>query len=441
MPEARPDHDVADGCCPAHGVPPRPGPGGAAAGKELFHVLTPGDAYAALAAHLAPAPRVERLATADALGRVLADALASPEDLPAFARSTMDGFAVRAADTYGASEGLPAYLAVRGEILMGRAPAAGVAPGEALRIATGGMMPAGADAVVMVEHTQEVDALTIEVVRPVAPGENVIRAGEDVKTGAPLLPRGHVLRPQDLGGLLALGITEVAVAARLQVGIIGSGDEIVPPDRAPGPGQVRDINSYTLAALVRRAGHDPVLFGIAPDIADALERLARDALARCDAVILSAGSSVSTRDMAAQAIDALGKPGVLVHGVSLKPGKPTILAVAGGKPVFGLPGNPVSCMVTFDLFVAPALDALGGAPARRARPAIGARLTRNVASSAGREDYVPVRLVTRDDGLWADPVFGKSNLIYTLVHADGLVRIGLDKGGLARGEHVDVRVF
>jgi molybdopterin molybdotransferase len=317
----------------------------------------------------------------------------------------------------------------------------GVAPGEALRIATGGMMPAGADAVVMVEHTQEVDALTIEVVRPVAPGENVIRAGEDVRAGAPLLPRGHVLRPQDLGGLLALGLTAVPVAARLRVGIIGSGDEIVPPDRRPGPGQVRDINSYTLAALVRRAGHDPVLLGIAPDVAEALERLARAALASCDAVVLSAGSSVSTRDMAAQVIGALGAPGVLVHGVSLKPGKPTILAVADGKPVFGLPGNPVSCMVTFGLFVRPALDALSGVPSPSARPSIGARLTRSVASSAGREDHVPVRLVMRDDGPWADPVFGKSNLIYTLVHADGLVRIDLDRGGLARGDHVDVFLF
>ena len=438
---AEPMPDAADACCPAHASRRHPPSAPGTRPKELFQVLSPQDAYAALAAHLSPAPRVERLPTRDALGRVLADELKAPEDLPAFARSTMDGFAVRAADTFGASEGLPAYLAVRGEILMGRPPAATVAPGEALRIATGGMMPTGADAVVMVEHTQEVDGTTIEVVRPVAPGENVVRVGEDVQAGAPLLPRGHVLRPQDLGGLLALGITEVPAAARLQVGLVGSGDEIVPPDRPPGPGQIRDINSYTLAALIRRAGHEPVLFGIAPDVAEALERLARAALACCDVVILSAGSSVSTRDMAAQVIHGLGQPGVLVHGVSLKPGKPTILAVADGKPVFGLPGNPVSCMVTFGLFVTPTLEALSGAVGCAARPTIAARLTRNVASTAGREDYLPVKLVRRADGLWADPVFGKSNLIYTLVHADGLVRIDLDRGGLAEGDRVDVVPF
>jgi molybdopterin molybdotransferase len=184
-----------------------------------------------------------------------------------------------------------------------------------------------------------------------------------------------------------------------------------------------------------------VLFGLAPDQAEALLGLARAALLRADVVILSAGSSVSTRDMTAEVIHALGRPGVLVHGVSLKPGKPTILGVADGKPVFGLPGNPVSCMVTFGLFVAPALEALSGAAGRGPRPSIGARLTRNVASAAGREDYVPVRLLAKADGLWADPVFGKSNLIYTLVHADGLVRVDLDRGGLGQGDHVDVTLF
>jgi molybdopterin molybdotransferase len=436
-----PADDPAEACCPTHAPGGHPGPASVGRPRELFQVLTPRDAYAALAAHLSPAPRVERVPTAGALDRVLADGLTAPEDLPAFARSTMDGFAVRAADTFGASESLPAYLAIRGEVLMGQPPPGAVPPGEALRIATGGMMPAGADAVVMVEHTQAVDATTIEVVRPVAPGENVVRAGEDVPAGAPLLARGHVLRPQDVGGLLALGITEVPVAARLRVGLVGSGDEVVPPDRAPGPGQIRDINTYTLAGLVRRAGHEPIPFGIAPDVAEALDRLARAALARCDVVILSAGSSVSTRDMAAEVIHGLGRPGVLVHGVSLKPGKPTILAVADGKPVFGLPGNPVSCMVTFGLFVAPALDALSGAAPGRVRPTIPARLARNVASVAGREDYLPVKLVPRADGVWADPVFGKSNLIYTLVHADGLVRIDLDRGGLARGDRVDVVPF
>ena len=413
----------------------------AGAVRELFNVLTTADAFERLRPHLRGPRGVERVPTADALGRVLAEDLTSPGDLPTFRRSTMDGFAVRAADTFGASEGLPAYLTVVGEVLMGRPAERSPRLGEAVRIATGGMIPDGADAVVMVEHTQEVDPTTIEVLRPVAPGEHVIDVGEDVRRGDPLLPAGHVVRPQDQGGLLALGITRLSVAQRLKVGIISGGDEVVAPEAEPGPGQIRDINSYTLAALVERAGHVPVRLGVVPDDYERLEAAARAGLERSDVLLLSAGSSVSTRDMTAQVIASLGEPGVLVHGVSLKPGKPTILAFAQGKPVFGLPGNPVSCMVTFDLFVAPALYLLSGCPERPPRRAVPARLTRNVASAPGREDYIQVRLERRGDELWAEPVFGKSNLIYTLVKSDGMVRIDLDRGGLSEGDHVQVILF
>jgi molybdopterin molybdotransferase len=348
---------------------------------------------------------------------------------------------VRAADTYGASEGLPAYLSVAGEVFMGRQPEVRMSVGQVARIATGGMIPAGADAVVMVENTQEVDPTTIEVVKAVAPGENVITVGEDVAVGVGLLNRGQILRPQDLGGLLALGITVVTVAERLTVGIISGGDEVVPPAATPAGGQIRDINSYTIAALVERAGQIPRRLGIVPDVYERLEQAARQALADVDVLILSAGSSVSTRDMTAQVIASLGTPGVLVHGVSLKPGKPTILAMIGDKPVFGLPGNPVSCMVTFDLFVAPTLHRLAGRPAGDHRQSLAARLTRNVASAPGREDYFQVRVEQRDDGLWAEPIFGKSNLIYTLVKADGMVRIDLDTSGLTEGQWVQVILF
>jgi molybdopterin molybdotransferase len=409
--------------------------------KELFNVLTPRDAFARLEPYLR-GPRVsERVRTEQALGRVLAEDLHATGSLPTFRRSTMDGFAVRAADTFGASEGLPAYLTVIDEVLMGRPAERDPKTGEAVRIATGGMLPDGADAVVMVENTQDVDDTTIEVLRAVAPGEHVIQVGEDIGPGDLLLDAGHELRPQDVGGLLAVGIVEVAVAARLRVGIISGGDEIVSPDADPGPGQIRDINSYTIAALVERAGHTPVLMGIVPDQYEALEKAARDGLAAVDVLILSAGSSVSTRDMTGQVIASLGQPGVLVHGVSLKPGKPTILAMIGDKPVFGLPGNPVSCMVTFDLFVAPTLHRLSGRGAGEHRQSVAARLSRNVASAPGREDYFQVRLVQRPDGLWAEPVFGKSNLIYTLVKADGMVRIDLDTSGLTEGQWVQVILF
>jgi molybdopterin molybdotransferase len=413
----------------------------AGAAKELFNVLTPRDAFERLAGYLHGPRAVERVRTQDALGRVLAEDLRSPGSLPTFRRSTMDGFAVRAADTFGASEALPGYFTVIDEVLMGRPAERSPGLGEVVRIATGGMLPDGADAVVMVENTQDVDASTIEVLRPAAPGENVIQIGEDVEPGVELLAAGHAIRPQDVGGLLALGIVEVAVATRLRVGIISGGDEIVSPDQEPGPGQIRDINSYTIAALVERTGHTPVLMGVVPDEYERLEEAARTGLAQVDVLILSAGSSVSTRDMTAQVIAALGEPGVLVHGVSLKPGKPTILAMIGEKPVFGLPGNPVSCMVTFDLFVAPTLHRLAGRTNGEHRQSVAARLARNVASAPGREDYFQVRLDRRPDGVWAEPVFGKSNLIYTLVKADGMVRIDLDTSGLTEGQWVQVILF
>lgn len=407
---------------------------------ELFQVVTAAEASARLTAHLAPLGRTERVPLHEALDRVLAEELCAPDDLPAFPRSTMDGFAVRAADTYGASEGLPAYLTLCGEVPMGRAAELEVGPGAAARVHTGGMLPSGADAVVMVEHTQALDAGTIEVVRPVAVGENVIPVGEDVRRGARLFARGHRLRPQDLGGLAAAGIAVAPVVARPRVAILATGDEVVPPDQTPAPGQVRDVNSYTIAALTRRAGGEPLPLGIVPDDAAALRRRAEAALAEADALIISAGSSVSTRDITAEVIAALGAPGVLVHGVAIHPGKPTILAAAGGRPVFGLPGNPVSTMIAFELFVAPALQKLLGAPPPPAVE-LTARLTRNIASRSGREDFVPVRLERRDGVLWADPVFGKSNQIFIMVRADGLVRVPLDLAGLYEGDQVAVRLF
>jgi molybdopterin molybdotransferase len=422
---------------------------------ELFQLHTVEQANARLAEHIAPLGRVEQVDLHRALGRVTAAELRAPADLPAFARSTMDGFAVRAADTYGASEGLPAYLPIAGEVPMGRAAGLMLPPGQAARIHTGGMLPDGADAVVMVEQTQALGEQAIEVLRPVALGENVIPVGDDVRAGGLLFPRGQRLRPQDLGGLAGLGITSVPVAAPPRVAILATGDEVVPADRDVRPGQVRDINSYTIAAQTLRAGGEPILCGIAPDDAAALSRMAAAALAQADMLIISAGSSVSTRDITARVIDELGRPGVLVHGVAMHPGKPTILAAAGGKPVFGLPGNPVSTMVAFDLFARPALLRMLGvfatedtastgntaSPALAAEATVRARLARNVASHPGSEDFVPVRLAERDGQLWAEPVFGKSNLIFTLAHADGMLRVPLDRAGLYAGDEVVVRLF
>lgn len=408
---------------------------------EFFNVLPPDTARALLFEHLTWRTPAETIATAQAPGRVTATPIFAPHALPTFRRSTMDGYAVRAADTYGASGALPALLQVVGEVAMGQPAALALRPGQAAIVHTGGMLPDSADAVVQVEHTQPVGAQEIEVVRAVAVGQNVLQVGEDVAQGAQILPAGHVLRPQDLGGLLALGLTEVAVAQRPRVAILATGDEVVPPDAPAGPGQIRDINSYTVAGQVQQAGGLPFLGGIVPDQLAALQEAAAAALAGSDMLVMSAGSSVSVRDMTVQVIDGLGSPGVLLHGVATRPGKPTIVGVVQGKPLLGLPGNPVSAMIQFDMFGVPAIYRLQGVAQPPRRAVVYARLAHNLASETGREDYVPTRLEETAEGLVARPVFGKSNLIYTLVHADGLIKIPLNKGGIPAGELVEVRLF
>jgi molybdopterin molybdotransferase len=419
---------------------------------EFLKLRTAEEAWAIFQAHFAPVVQAEPCRVADALGRVLAQAVIAPHDLPTFVRSTVDGYAVAAADTYGASNGLPAYLDVIAEVPMGAAAACVIGPGQAALVHTGGHVPAGADAVVMLEHTHAAGQplapsaetaaagwtpFAIEVYRPTAEGENCIQVGEDVRAGELILPAGHTLRPQDIGGLLAVGVTQVAVARPPRVGIVSQGDEVVPPEREPGPGQVRDINSYTLAGFVRQAGGVPLTYPIAPDQQEALDAAVRRAYEDADVVVITAGSSVSYRDLTANAISKLGPPGVLVHGVAIRPGKPTILAMCDGKPVFGLPGNPVSCINIFRRFVAPTIRRLLGA-ADEPACTVQARLTRNIPAASGRADYVRVRVEQRDGETWATPVFGKSNLIYTLVRSDGVVEAPLNSSGLAVGAVVTV---
>jgi molybdopterin molybdotransferase len=415
---------------------------------EFFNVLPPDEARELLLSRLTAVVPPETLSTEDALDRVTAAPVYAPHALPAFRRSTMDGYAVKAADTYGASGSLPAFLQVVGEVPMGQAATVELKTGEAAIVHTGGMIPETADAVVQVEHTQIIrhsssvtPPFEIEVMKAVAVGQNVLQVGEDVAKQAEILPVGHILRPQDLGGLLALGITKVAVSRRPRVAILATGDEVVPPEQWAGPGQIRDINSYTTAGLVRRAGGVPVLGGIIPDNFAALQTAAQEALAGADMLVMSAGSSVSVRDMTVEVIDGLGEPGVLLHGVATRPGKPTIVGVVGQKPIIGLPGNPVSAMIQFDMFGVPAIYRLQGVTTPPRRGLVWARLGQNIASESGREDYIPARLEEGDGGLTAVPVFGKSNLIYTLVNADGLIKVPLNKAGLLAGEQVEVRLF
>ena len=360
---------------------------------------------------------------------------------PLFARTTVDGFAVRAADTFGASESLPAYLNLVGEVPMGAAPAFILGPAQCALIHTGGMLPQGADAVVMVEYTQSVQTGEIEIQRAVALGENILQAGEDVAIGEVVIPAGTRLGAAEIGGLMALGITQVSVACKPRVAILSTGDEVIPPDLTPDPGQVRDVNAYSLSSLVEAAGGTALRYGIIPDRADRLFMIAARALAEADIVVITAGSSASTRDLTSEVINRLGKPGVLVHGVNVRPGKPTILGICDQKLVIGLPGNPVSALVIARLFIVPMIEAWSGLSPNKITGRVTARITLNLASQAGREDWIPVRLIAEGDQYRAEPVFGKSNLIFMLVRADGLVRIAPDATGLQAGEKVEVTLL
>jgi molybdopterin molybdotransferase len=411
-----------------------------AGGREFFTTVTVATALGLLA-DLAPT-EVEAVPLDEALGRTPAGGVLAPHDLPGFARSTVDGFAVRAADTFGASEGLPSYLEVLGTVPMGRPPEVAVTAGGAVAVPTGAVLPAGADAVVMVEHTQETMPGSVEVTRPAAPGDGTVRADEDVAAGTELAPAGRPLRAQDLGLLAAAGVTSVDVRRRPRVGVVSTGDVVVPPGaRDLVPGQVRDATASALAGLVRDAGGEPVLLGIVPDDAAALAAVLRDALTRCDLVVVSAGSSVGARDETAGVVAGLGEPGILCHGLAIRPGKPTLLADCGGVPVVGLPGNPLSALVVFRLVGVPLVRRLAGTTRPPPEPVVRASLDRQVPSQTGRLDVVQVRVADGLDGRLASPLFGASALLSVLTAADGWLAVPEDATGLPAGAEVDVTLY
>jgi molybdopterin molybdotransferase len=381
-----------------------------------------------------PVFEAETSPTPEALGRVLAESVVCPEDLPPFRRSLMDGFACRAEDIAQ----VPARLRIVDDIGMGTIARVPVGQGEAARVPTGGMLPEGADVVVPIEMA-EATADEVTILTALTAGRHLIERGEDVTAGQPLLPEGHRLRPPDVGALMGLGLTEISVYRLPVVGIISTGDEVVPSDQTPPPGKIRDLNSYSLAAFVQLLGAVPRRFGIIKDDAETLYTAARAALDQCDVLLFNAGSSVGAKDVVAPVIDRLGKPGVLVHGVDIRPGKPTVFAVCDGKAVFGLPGQPVSVLNTFDQFVAPVLRRMLRLPDEVATRR--ARLTEAVRSADGREDHVRVRLERREDGWWATPIAGISAMISTMVQADGITVIPARSPGFAEGDEVEVRLI
>lgn len=377
------------------------------------------------------------------VGRVLAQDVLSGIDLPEFNRATMDGYAVQARSTFGASESMPALFTIIGSVEMGEVPTVSVKAGQAVRIATGGMLPDGADCVVMVEHTQTLDEHTLEVFKSAAPLQHVMEVGEDLQKGEKILSKGSALRPQEMGVLAALGQTHVPVYKQPVVAIISSGDEIVPIEQTPGLSQLRDVNAHTLAGLVPLAGGIPIYLGIAKDNFDELDRLCRQGLAQADMVLISGGSSVGSRDFTLEVLQGLPDTEILVHGVSVSPGKPTILARSGTKAVWGLPGQVTSAMVVFQVMVRPALESIGGLSEDESGKIqeVPAVLSRNLASVQGREDYIRVRLVRQGEELHAEPILGKSGLIHTMVKAHGLIRIERDSEGMDKGSPVKVMLF
>ncbi len=404
----------------------------------MLTVMTPEELLTRIANTFGPLDRPPETVGLDrALGRVLAREIRAAQFVPGFDRSTVDGYALRGADTFGCSESIPALLTCEGAVEMGKEPAFAVGPYQCAAIPTGGALPEGADAVQMVEHTEDYGGGEIGIVKSVPPGANLIFKGDDVKPGDLVLPKGRRLEPQDVGALAALGVTQVPVVPRLRMGLISTGDELVPPEQDPGPGQVRDVNGPLVAALLAQAGAEAVPLGIVPDREELLREAMEKALETCDCVVLSGGSSVGEKDAACRVMASLGE--VLCHGVAMKPGKPTLLGKAGGKPILGLPGHPVAALFTAKLFLIPLLARLEGRT--WAERTVSARLAQTVPANHGRAQYTGVTLEEKPDGLWAVPIWGKSGLITTLAGADGFFCVPRDREGIPAGESVEVSLF
>ena len=400
----------------------------------MLEVVALEDARSAVADRFASVVQdVQNVPLSEAAGRVIARDVVATEGVPAFDRSTVDGFAVIAADTFGCSESLPALLELAGEIEMGAEPTCACVEGACVRIPTGGKLPQGADAVVMLEYCEEYGDGTVGISRAVAPGDNIVFENDDVKPGQVLIPAATALQAHHIGTLASLGIVEVAVRKRPIVAVISTGDEIVEASAVPVASQMRDVNAPVLAAAVEALGGEVMRFPIVPDDYDALTASVESALAACDVVLVSGGSSAGQKDNTARVLAAHGD--MLFHGVAVKPGKPTMCADVDGTPVFGLPGHPVAAYFMFLQLVAP-LFAQGCGVAT-----VQARISAGIPSNHGRSELVPVSLEWEDGGRIAVPVRGKSGLISQLSMADGFIEIGRNQEGLAAGADVNVKLF
>ena len=401
----------------------------------MLEVKTPEEVLALIWREFAPiTDREETVPLSEAAGRILARDITAKEYVPDFDRSTVDGYACRAADTFGCSDAVPAILKLSGEVLMGRGADFELEKESCVSVPTGGAIPRGADCAVMIEYTEDYGDGTVGILKPGAPGMNLIFRGDDVFPGKTILRAGRTLTASDIGALAAVGETQVPVRRRLRVGVISTGDELVPPDAAPAPGQVRDVNSPMLTALLRQYGAEVTGCGIVVDDEDLLRETVHRAAEACDAVVISGGSSVGVKDAACRILSDMGQ--LLLHGIAIKPGKPTILGKAGNKPLIGLPGHPAAAWFVATLFVLPLLDRLAGRETQK--PSLAAVLSESVSANHGRMQVNACRLEWRDGALAAVPIRSKSGLITQLAGADGYFIIPRDSEGLPKGAEIKV---
>ena len=402
----------------------------------MLYVKTPEEVLALIESEFEAVAATEPVSLGNAMGRVLAEDIAATEYVPDFDRSTVDGYAVRARDTFGCTDAIPAIVPVQAEVFMGEGADFELNPEACAAVPTGGAVPRGADSVVMMEYTEDYGDGTVGISKSVAPGDNMIFRGDDVYPGKPILEKGRVLSSQDIGALAAIGRVLVPVRKKLTVGVISTGDELVPPEKTPGPGQVRDVNSPMLEAMLGAFGARVINYGIVIDDEALLTEKVHRAVSECDAVLLSGGSSVGVKDAACRIIESMGA--LLLHGIAIKPGKPTILGKAGCKPLVGLPGHPVAAYFITKLFVLPLLSKLNGRI--QASYTVTAKVTESIGANHGRAQYQCCRLERRDGKLFASPIRGKSGLITTLAGADGYFCIDRDCEGLPQGAEIQVTV-
>ena len=402
----------------------------------MLHVKTPEEVLALIEQEFASVAVTETVCLTAAVGRILAEDIAAEEYVPDFDRSTVDGYAVRARDTFGCTDAIPAILPLQGEVLMGQGANFQLKSEACVAVPTGVALPQGADSVVMVEYTEDYGDGTIGISKSAAPGQNMIFRGDDVYPGKVILKKGRVLSSQDIGALAAIGRVQVPVVKKLTVGVLSTGDELVPPEAVPGPGQVRDVNSPMLEAMLCGFGVEVINYGIVMDDETMLSEKVKKAVAECDAVLLSGGSSVGVKDAACRIIESMGS--LLLHGIAIKPGKPTILGKTDCKPLVGLPGHPVAAYFITKLFVLPLLSRLMGREQKHY--SVTAKITESVSANHGRAQYHCCQLSYRDGQLYAYPIRGKSGLITTLAGADGYFCIERDCEGLPQGAEIQVTV-